>query len=118
MRPTERAYADFLEGTRRRSRRSCCRRTTAGRAAKGAAALKEIKDPLSRLIAAAVLLRTEKADPEVLQTAADTASEQGWRRAVMAWLGAQAMRAEKAGATEEARACGGACSSRRERAEA
>jgi len=34
--------------------------------------------------------------------AADTASEQGWRRAVMGWLGAQAMRAEKAGATEEA----------------
>jgi hypothetical protein len=37
-----------------------------------------------------------------LQVAVDTASEQGWRRTVMAWLGAQAMRAEKAGATEEA----------------
>jgi hypothetical protein len=34
--------------------------------------------------------------------AADTASEQGWRRAVLAWLGAQALRAEQAGATEEA----------------
>jgi hypothetical protein len=44
----------------------------------------------------------ERADPEVLQIATDTASEQGWRRAVLAWLGAQAMRAEKAGASEEA----------------
>jgi hypothetical protein len=44
----------------------------------------------------------EKADPEVLQVAADTASEQGWRRSVMAWLGAQAMLAEKAGDAEQA----------------
>jgi hypothetical protein len=61
-----------------------------------------VKNPLSRVIAAAVLLRMERADPEVLKVATDTASGQGWRRAVLAWLGAQAMWAEKAGATEEA----------------
>jgi hypothetical protein len=38
----------------------------------------------------------------VLQLAVDTASAQGWRRPLLAWLGAQARRAELAGASEEA----------------
>jgi hypothetical protein len=100
----ERAYADFLAGRATPEQAKLLpedyRGIVGGQG--GAAALKKIKTPLSRVIAAAVLLRTEKADPEVLQVATDTASEQGWRRTVMAWLGAQAMRAEKAGATEEA----------------
>jgi hypothetical protein len=100
----DRAYADFLAGRvapeQAKSLPEPYRGIAGGQG--GAAALKGIKDPLTRLIAAGVLLRTEKADPEVLQVAVDTASEQGWRRSVMAWLGAQAMRAEKAGATEEA----------------
>jgi hypothetical protein len=99
----DRAYADFLAGRvapeQAKSLPEPYRGIAGGQG--GAAALKGIKDPLTRLIAAGVLLRTEKADPEVLQVAVDTASEQGWRRSVMAWLGAQAMRAEKAGATEE-----------------
>jgi hypothetical protein len=100
----ERAYADFLAGQLAPEQAKLLPAEYRGIAGGqgGAAALKGIKNPLPRVIAAAVLLRTEKADPEVLQIAADTASEQGWRRAVMAWLGAQAMRAEKAGATEEA----------------
>jgi hypothetical protein len=100
----ERAYADFLAGQLAPEQAKLLPEEYRGIAGGqgGAAALKGIKNPLPRVIAAAVLLRTEKADPEVLQIAADTASEQGWRRAVMAWLGAQAMRAEKAGATEEA----------------
>ncbi|WP_299786499.1 hypothetical protein [Ramlibacter sp.] len=100
----ERAYADFLAGhaspEQARLLPEEYRPIATGEG--GGAALKKIKTPLSRVIAAAVLLRMEKADPEVLQVATDTASEQGWRRAVLAWLGAQAMRAEKAGATEEA----------------
>lgn len=100
----ERAYADFLEGRLAPENAKLLpedyRRIAGGQG--GAAALKGIKNPLPRVIAAAVLLRTERADPEVLQVAADTASGQGWRRAVLAWLGAQALRAEKAGATEEA----------------
>ena len=100
----ERAYADFLAGTLAPENAKLLPehyRAVAGGQG-GAAALKGIQDPLPRLIAAGVLLRTEKADPEVLQIAADTASEQGWRRAVMGWLGAQALRAEKAGAADEA----------------
>lgn len=100
----ERAYADFLAGRLAPERASLLpeeyRAVAEGK--EGAPALKGIKSPLSRMVAAAVLLRTGKADPEVLQVATDTASEQGWRRAVMAWLGAQALRAEQAGATEEA----------------
>jgi hypothetical protein len=101
----ERAYADFLAGVQVTPEQAKLLpedyRGVAG-GQDGAAALKGIKSPLSRVVAAAVLLRTEKADPEVLEVATVTASEQGWRRAVLAWLGAQALRAEKAGATEEA----------------
>jgi hypothetical protein len=100
----ERAYADFLAGKATPEQAKLLPEAYRGIAGGqgGAAALKGMKDPLERLIAAGVLLRTEKADPDVLQVAVDTASEQGWRRSVMAWLGAQAMWAEKAGATEEA----------------
>ena len=100
----ERAYADFLAGKATPEQAKLLPEEYRGIAGGqgGAAALKGIKEPLPRVIAAGVLLRMEKADPEVLQVAADTASEQGWRRSVMAWLGAQAMWAEKAGATEEA----------------
>lgn len=100
----ERAYADFLEGRLEPARAKLLpqdyRGLVGGQAS--AAALKGIQDPLSRVIAAGVLLRSGKADPGVLQAAVDSASDQGWRRAVMAWLGAQAMRAEQAGAVEEA----------------
>ena len=101
---TERAYADFLEGRATPEQEKLLPEAYRGivSGTGGGAALKKIANPVSRVIAAAVLLRMEKADPDVLQIATDTSSEQGWRRAVMAWLGAQAMRAEKAGATEEA----------------
>jgi hypothetical protein len=100
----DRAYADFLAGRIAPDQAKLLPEAYRGIASGqgGAAAVKGIKDPLERVIAAGVLLRTEKADPGVLQVAADTASGQGWRRSVMAWLGAQAMLAEKAGATEEA----------------
>lgn len=100
----ERAYADFLAGgiapEQAKALPDEYRAVAEGKG--GAGALKGIKDPLSRVIAAAVLLRTQRADPEVLKVATDTASDQGWRRAVLAWLGARAMWAEKAGATDEA----------------
>lgn len=100
----ERAYADFLAGTLAPANAKLLPEQYQGVAGGqgGAAAVKAIKEPLPRLVAAGVLLRTQRADPEVLQVAVDTASEQGWRRSVVAWLGAQAMLAEKAGANEEA----------------
>jgi hypothetical protein len=101
---TERAYADFLAGTLAPGQADKLPQEYrgVGGGGSGAGAVKDIKNPLQRVIASAVLLRTGKADPEVLRIAGDAASEQGWRRAVIAWLGAQAMQAEKAGATEEA----------------
>ena len=70
--------------------------------AAAAAAAQAITDPMSKLVASGVLLRAGKATPEVLRDAVDTASSQGWRRPLLAWLGVQAMRAEKSGDTAEA----------------
>ncbi len=67
-----------------------------------AKALAAVQDPLSRLVAAGVLLRSGRADPAVLALAVETASTQGWRRPLLAWLGTQAMRAEQAGDRGEA----------------
>jgi hypothetical protein len=97
----ERAYADFLEGKLAPEQAKALPedyRAVVGEG--GAKPLEKIKSPLSRLVAAAVLLRTGRADPKVLEVAANTASDQGWRRAVLAWLGAQAMLAEKNGDAE------------------
>lgn len=70
--------------------------------ATGGGGVGAIEDPLARLIAAAVLLREHKAAPDVVAAAVDTASNQGWRRPLLAWLGAQARGAEQRGDTEEA----------------
>ncbi len=70
----------------------------------GAESLGGIEAPLSRLVAAGVLVRSGRGTPEVLRVAAETASQQGWRRPLLAWLGAQARLAEQAGRSEEAQA--------------
>ena len=67
-----------------------------------APSLQSVEDPLSRLIAAAVLFRAGRADPATIALAADTASAQGWRRPLIAWLEVQAQLAERAGASDEA----------------
>ena len=66
------------------------------------AALGAISDPVSRLVAAGVLLQTGRASPATITLATETASAQGWRRPLLAWLGLQAQRAEAAGASDEA----------------
>lgn len=65
-------------------------------------AVQAIADPLSRLVASGVLLRSGRANPAILTDAVETASAQGWRRPLLAWLGVQAMRAEQAGDSAEA----------------
>ena len=102
--PPERAYADYLAGRIAPPDVALLppqHRATAADTG-GAAAIQAIDDPLSRLVAAGVLFRTGRANPEVLALAAETASAQGWRRPLLAWLGVQAARAEQAGAVEEA----------------
>jgi len=106
--PAERAYADYLAGRVQpqdiallpaRHRAVADTRMSAEAAA---SALAGIDDPLSRLIAAGVLFNGSRASPQTLQIAVDTASGQGWRRPLLAWLGVQLMRAEQAGDTTEA----------------
>ncbi|HXD43369.1 MAG TPA: hypothetical protein VN649_22580 [Ramlibacter sp.] len=100
----ERAYADYLAG--RITPPDIALLPPQHRAAAAgtgdAVAVRAIEDPLSRLIAAGVLFRNGRASPEVLVLATETASAQGWRRPLLAWLGVQAARAERAGALEEA----------------
>ena len=102
----DRAYAAYLAGTAvadtsllPETQRAVAAATSDTQAASAAAA---IPDPLARLVAAGVLLRASRATPELLEMAVATASDQGWRRPLLAWLGAQARRAEQAGAQEEA----------------
>jgi hypothetical protein len=100
----DRAYADYLAGRIAPANAPMLppqhRAIAMGR--EDAGALGAIEDPLSRLVAAGVLFRMGRANPQVLDAAAETASAQGWRRPLLAWLGVQAARAEQAGATEEA----------------
>ncbi|MDD5391145.1 MAG: hypothetical protein PHD37_17550 [Gallionellaceae bacterium] len=60
-------------------------------------AVDEIKDPLPRLIAAALLFKTSRAEPATLAGAVETASERGWRRPLLAWLNVELKRAQAAG---------------------
>ncbi|MES2609103.1 MAG: hypothetical protein V4679_02630 [Pseudomonadota bacterium] len=96
----ERAYADHLAG-RALAAPDVALLPAAQRAVatpgSGGAALGAIEDPLSRLVAAGVLLQAGRADPAAIATATDTASAQGWRRPLMAWLLLQVQRAEAAG---------------------
>jgi hypothetical protein len=66
-----------------------------------AAAVTAIADPHAKLIAAGVAMRSGRASPALMTLAAETASEQGWRRPLLAWLGVQVLRAEKAGDAAE-----------------
>jgi hypothetical protein len=58
-------------------------------------------EPLTRLVAAAVVFQAGRASPALVTLAVDTASAQGWRRPLLAWLSVQARLAELAGQTDE-----------------
>jgi hypothetical protein len=101
----DRAYADYLAGRVQPGDIALLppqHRAMAAGSGDPVAALKAIEDPLARLVAAGVLLNGGRASPAVLALAVDTASDQGWRRPLLAWLGAQRALAEKAGDTQEA----------------
>ena len=52
---------------------------------------------MSRLVAAGVLFRMGRLMPAGIAAATDTASANGWRRPLLAWLGVEAARADAAG---------------------
>lgn len=92
----DQAYADYLAGRLDPARVALL--PDAQRAAAGnVAAIAAIADPLSRLVAAGAALRAGRATPETLVLATDTASAQGWRRPVLAWLLLREQRARSGG---------------------
>ena len=106
--PPERAYADYLLARLPSSEAAQLplhHRALAGTGASASAelaALRDMPEPLARLVGAAVLLQRGRVSPEVITLAIDTASSQGWRRPLLAWLQLQLQRVEKAGDAAEA----------------
>ena len=96
----ERAYADYLRA--QATPADVALLPEAHRAAAGNGAIAAVADPLARLVAAGVRFEAGRADPAVIASAVDTASAQGWRRPLLAWLGVQLRLAEQAGASGEA----------------
>jgi hypothetical protein len=100
----DQAYGDFVSGQLRerdaRGLPSPYRSVATARdeAARNKA-MQQIEDPVSRLVAAGVLFRLAQLSPEGLTTAIDTASAQGYRRPLLAYLNVQARRAETTGDT-------------------
>ncbi len=102
--PPERAYAAYLYGNVSAAEIALLpEQHRAVAASAGAQALPRVQDPLARLIAAGVLLRTGRLDPQGIVAAGETASAQGWRRPLLAWLGVQLRRADDAGDQATAR---------------
>lgn len=102
--PAQGAYASYLQGRLDPAQIALlptAQQEAAGRRAEDGRPLVGIDDPLSLLVAAGVLLESGKANPATLEQAVETASAQGWRRPLLAWLGVQAERARQAGQTAE-----------------
>lgn len=104
----EQAYADLLSGRLTPAQRPLLPAAQQALAQPGRsadadlAALQAVAQPLSRLLGAALVLRDGRASPALLQLAVDTASEQGWRRPLLAWLRQQQQAAERSGDAAEA----------------
>jgi hypothetical protein len=105
----DKAYADYLAGQFGPAdiallppvQRPAAAATLGLQSELAASAVKAMADPLSRLVAAGVLFKGGLASPQVIEMAVDTASSQGWRRPLLAWLNVQLQRAQRAGAAEE-----------------
>jgi hypothetical protein len=104
-RPEQRAYAAYLAGRWQGLNAALLPKHHAAVLASPAnpAVLLQIPDPLSRLVAAGTMLQQgalrSDALNEVATIAVTTASEQAWRRPLLAWLGLQAKQAETRGDT-------------------
>lgn len=94
--PGERAYARYLRG--QASPQDVANLPSQHQAiAAGGADLAAIGDPLARLVAGGVLLQQTRIAPAQVADMVETASGQGWRRPLLAWLGVQLKLAEQAG---------------------
>lgn len=105
--PEERAYARFLSGSwsglAPRALPAAYRDVVTAKDDSGRiAALRDIDDRVSRLIACSALMAMANLPPQGLDIAVDAASDGGFRRALLAWLGAQEHAAVLAGDTDTA----------------
>lgn len=90
------AYADYLAG--QASAQQVAQLPPAQRAAAmNGQNLAAIGEPLPRLVAAGAALRAGRASAATADLAIDTASSQGWRRPLLAWLLLRAGQARTAG---------------------
>lgn len=97
--PAERAYAAYLAGAALPAAEVALLPGAQRPVAAGAPAdaIARIDDPLARLVAAGAQFKRGTATPATIATAVETASAQGWRRPLVAWLEVQARRADAAG---------------------
>ncbi|MFC0250557.1 hypothetical protein [Massilia consociata] len=98
--PAQRAYADYLYG--RWQGLDAALLPEQHRPVLAGGQVAAVADPLARLVAAGAAFRAGRITPDGIAQAIDTASHQGWRRPLLAWLGVQAQRAEAAGDAQEA----------------
>lgn len=107
--PTEQAYAAFLNGRWTAldaallpvQHQALVQQAISAQATKqpapGASPLGAMEDPLARLVAAGALLQSRRLSAADILVATETASAQGWRRPLLAWLGLQRQQASDGG---------------------
>ncbi|GKS85962.1 hypothetical protein AVMA1855_17440 [Acidovorax sp. SUPP1855] len=95
--PQDQAYADYLAGTIDSAAAARLPEPQRSAWAAGTAAQAGLADPLSRLVAAGVWVKTGRETPQVVDFAVEAASAQGWRRPLLAWLTLAAQRADQRG---------------------
>ena len=105
--PAEQAYARYLSGQAGLADMALL--PEAQRAAAAAASPEQLAiavaaqhDPLARLVAAGAAFVRGAGSPQLVQLAVNTASHQGWRRPLLAWLEVQIELAERSGQSDEA----------------
>lgn len=98
--PAQRAYAAYLAG--QWEGLDVALLPEQHRAVVTGGGLDKIDDPLSRMVAAGATFRAGRMTPPGIELAVDTASNQGWRRPLLAWLGVQEQRAKASGDTAAA----------------
>ena len=102
-RPEEQAYAAFLSGHWAGINAALLppqHRALVLNSTTTASVLGTIEDPLARLVAAGALMQNQRLTPADIGLATETASAQGWRRPLLAWLGVQLKRAQDGGDKE------------------
>jgi hypothetical protein len=93
--PEQRAYAAYLDG--RWQGVNAALLPEQHRSVVGSGQFADVKDPLSRLVAAGAVFKAGRMTPEGIANATETASDQGWRRPLLTWLGVAEQRAVATG---------------------